>query len=120
MLPKNDHFSRCALSIVVPCFNEHGNLLELHRRVTAVCDAGITADYEIVLVNDGSSDSTWTDIAALYAGDPHVVGANLSRNYGHQIALSAGLSLCRGQRVLILDADLQDPPELLPEMWAAM
>jgi glycosyltransferase involved in cell wall biosynthesis len=119
-LPNNEPRSACPLSIVVPCYNEHGNLLELHRRVTGVCNAGIVPDYELVLVNDGSKDGTWNDIAALHASDPHVVGVNLSRNYGHQIALSAGLSLCRGQRVLILDADLQDPPELLPDMWAAM
>jgi glycosyltransferase involved in cell wall biosynthesis len=71
-------------------------------------------------VNDGSSDATWPLIRALAAGDDHVVGVNLSRNYGHQLALSAGLTICRGRRILIIDADLQDSPELLPEMTRLM
>jgi dolichol-phosphate mannosyltransferase len=75
-------------------------------------------DYEIVLIDDGSTDSTWTIIRTLTERDAHVVGVNLSRNHGHQLALTAGLSICRGDRVLILDADLQDPPELVSEMMA--
>jgi dolichol-phosphate mannosyltransferase len=77
-------------------------------------------DYEILLVNDGSTDETWPLLVSLSAADPHVVAVNLSRNHGHQLALTAGLALCRGERILILDADLQDPPELLPEMMAAL
>jgi dolichol-phosphate mannosyltransferase len=77
-------------------------------------------DYEIVLVNDGSRDGSWAAIQKLAASDPHVVGVNLSRNHGHQLALTAGLDLCRGETILIIDADLQDPPELLPAMLDAM
>ena len=75
--------------------------------------------YELVLVNDGSKDETWAKMVATTEQDPHVVGVNLARNHGHQLALTAGLSLCRGQRILIIDADLQDPPELLHEMMGA-
>lgn len=109
-----------ALSVVVPCFNEFESLDELYRRVTAVCQEEVGDSYEFLLVNDGSQDSTWAKIIALSDGDPHVVGVNLSRGYGHQLALSAGLSMCVGERILILDADLQDPPELLPEMMRLM
>lgn len=109
-----------ALSVVAPCYNEAESLQELYRRVSAVCRNTMGADYEIVLVNDGSADTTWADIRALTRQDPHVVGVNLSRNHGHQLALSAGLTVCRGARVLVIDADLQDPPELLPQMMAEM
>lgn len=108
------------LSIVIPCYNEGENLLELHRRVSRVCKEVVGSSHEIVLVNDGSKDDTRDRIAALCASDAHVVLIDLSRNYGHQIALSAGLEFCRGERILILDADLQDPPELLPKMMAQM
>lgn len=108
------------LSVVVPCFNEQDSLDELHRRVSAVCHEVVGADHEIVLVNDGSRDQTWLRMLLLAEHDPGVVVVNLSRNHGHQRALSAGLSLCRGERVLILDADLQDPPELLGPMMARM
>jgi dolichol-phosphate mannosyltransferase len=77
-------------------------------------------DYEIVLVNDGSRDGSWATMQRLAAGDPRLVAVNLSRNHGHQLALTAGLDLCRGDVVLIIDADLQDPPELLAEMLAKM
>lgn len=108
------------LSIVVPCYNEAGALPELHRRVSAAAAGAAGGDYELVLVNDGSRDATWARIVELAARDPHVVGVSLSRNHGHQLALSAGLTLCRGARILIIDADLQDPPELLPDMMALM
>ena len=108
------------LSVVAPCFNESKTLDELHRRLTAVCRATADDGYEIVLVNDGSRDDTWRKLAMLAARDAHVVAINLTRNYGHQVALTAGLDYCRGERVLIIDADLQDPPELLPQMLRLM
>lgn len=111
---------RVAVSIVSPCYNEEGSLCELHRRVSRVCQDTARGGYEIVLVDDGSKDATWPLIKAISAQDPHVVSVKLARNYGHQLALSAGLSLCSGERILIIDADLQDPPELLPEMMALM
>lgn len=111
---------RKKLSVVIPCFNEEPGLAELHRRVGAACAAlaDAVADYEIVLVDDGSTDGTWQRIQELAQADPRVLGVSLSRNYGHQIALSAGLNHCTGGLILIIDADLQDPPELVGRMLA--
>jgi dolichol-phosphate mannosyltransferase len=111
---------RPALSIVVPCYNEEATLPLLHARVSAVARAAVGEDHEIVLVNDGSRDGSWAAMQTLAAADPRVLAINLSRNHGHQLALTAGLDLCAGQQILIIDADLQDPPELLPEMRAMM
>ena len=108
------------LSIVVPCFDEEACLPVLHQRLTAAAQAAAGADYEIVLVNDGSSDGSWAIMQGIVANDSRVVAVNLSRNHGHQLALTAGLDLCRGEVVLIIDADLQDPPELLGDMLATM
>ena len=110
----------CGLSVVVPCYNEAEGLIELHRRVTGACRATSGEDYEIVLVNDDSQDNTFSVMAILVETDPHVSAINLTRNFGHQIALSAGLKNCRGERILIMDADLQDPPELLTQMMSLM
>jgi len=111
--------TRPALSVVVPCHDEAESLPVLHRRLAAVCrDLGLA--HEIVLVDDGSRDATWAEIAALARRDPAVRGIRLARNHGHQLALTAGLAAARGDRVFMLDADLQDPPELLPEMMARM
>ena len=109
-----------ALSIVVPCFNEQACLAELHSRLGAAARIAVGEDYELVLVNDGSRDESWPVMRDIAATDPHVVAVNLSRNHGHQLALTAGLDLCRGETILIIDADLQDPPELLPQLLAAM
>jgi glycosyltransferase involved in cell wall biosynthesis len=108
------------LSIVVPCYNESRNIPNLHGRCTAAARSVAGDSYELILVDDGSRDSTWQLMQALAAVDSHVVAARLSRNFGHQLALSAGLQLSSGARVLIVDADLQDPPELLPRMMEAM
>ena len=109
-----------ALSIVIPCFNEESCLRELHQRLGAAARIAVGEDYELVLVNDGSRDASWPLMEELAADDPHVLAVNLSRNHGHQLALTAGLDLCRGATVLIIDADLQDPPELLPAMYSAL
>ena len=109
-----------ALSIVVPCFNEEDCLTTLHERLSRAAQASFGGDYELVLVNDGSRDSSWQIMQELASSDPHVVGVNLSRNHGHQLALTAGLDLARGDLILIIDADLQDPPELLSEMVATI
>jgi dolichol-phosphate mannosyltransferase len=108
------------LSVVSPCYNEEGSLGELHRRLTDVCQAEVGDDYEIVLVDDGSSDRTRLILRELSAADPRVVAVLLSRNHGHQLALTAGLTVCRGERILIIDSDLQDPPELLSDMMRLM
>jgi len=104
------------LSVVVPCFNEEDVVGTLHARLSAACRDGVGDRYEIVLVDDGSTDQTWSFIRDLAQRDSHIVGLRLSRNHGHQLALTAGLSSCRGALILIIDADLQDPPELLPDM----
>ncbi len=109
-----------ALSIVVPCFNEEACLGALHRRLSDSARAAAGKDYEIVLVNDGSRDGSWPIMRQLAADDPHVVAINLSRNHGHQLALTAGLDLSRGDIVMIIDADLQDPPELIGGMIELM
>lgn len=108
------------LSIVVPCFNEADCLGALHDRLSRVAREVAGDDYELVLINDGSRDRSWSIMAALAAGDPHLVALDLSRNHGHQLALTAGLDLCRGQMIFIVDADLQDPPELLSGMIARL
>lgn len=104
------------LSIVIPCYNEEESIRELHRRVTGVSEAAPVSSYEIILVNDGSRDQTPAIMRELAAQDPHLVIVDLSRNHGHQLALTAGLFEARGDYVLVLDADLQDPPELLMPM----
>jgi dolichol-phosphate mannosyltransferase len=109
-----------ALSVVVPCFNEQDCLPTLHERLGKAAREAAGEDYEIVLVNDGSSDGSWPIMRELSAKDSHVLAVNLSRNHGHQLALTAGLDLCRGDTIVIIDADLQDPPELLPEMMKLM
>jgi glycosyltransferase involved in cell wall biosynthesis len=109
-----------ALSIVVPCYNEQECLAALHERLTKAAQASADGDYELLLVNDGSRDRTWDMMRELAAKDPRLVAVNLSRNHGHQLALTAGLDLCSGDTILIIDADLQDPPELLSDMMQVM
>jgi dolichol-phosphate mannosyltransferase len=111
---------QCRVSVAIPCYNEEAGLAELYRRVTAACLDFTGGDYEIILVNDGSRDGTWAAIKALTVADPHVLGIDLSRNFGHQAALTAALKLCTGDRIFIVDADLQDPPELLGQMMTLM
>jgi dolichol-phosphate mannosyltransferase len=112
--------NRPRLSVVIPCYNEEACLEMLHARVSDAAKAVAGDDYEIVLVNDGSRDKSWPVMQRLSSIDPHLVAINLSRNHGHQLALTAGLDLCAGEEILIIDADLQDPPELLADMRATM
>jgi glycosyltransferase involved in cell wall biosynthesis len=111
---------RPRLSVVIPCYNEEACLHELHRRVSAAAREAAGASHEIVLINDGSKRRSWAVMQELSRRDSRVVAINLSRNHGHQLALTAGLDLCAGERILIIDADLQDPPELLSAMMAEM
>lgn len=105
------------LSVVAPLFNEEGNVTELLRRLTAaVRNVPGIDDYELVLVNDGSTDRTLTLLREHQADDPHLVIVDLSRNFGHQLAATAGLDAAQGDAVVLIDADLQDPPELIPQM----
>jgi len=107
-----------SLSVVIPCYNEADSLPEMLRRAAAVCGRVAGDDYEIVIVNDGSTDRTWQAIVELSQKYPMIVGIDLARNHGHQLALTAGFSMARGHRIFVVDADLQDPPELLPDMMA--
>ena len=99
--------SRPRISLVAPCYNEEAVLPELYQRCTRTLTEATGGDYELILVNDGSTDATWTMICDLVEGDPHLVGIDLSRNFGHQRALTAGLSMARGETVFVIDADLQ-------------
>lgn len=108
----------CTLSVIVPVFNEEEALPALHGRLAQVL-RGTGASWEIVYVDDGSSDGTPAALQALQAGEPAVAVARLSRNFGKEAAMSAGLRLARGQAVVLIDADLQDPPELIPQMLQA-
>ncbi len=102
------------LSVVAPVLNEEGSVQELHRRLTdALAPLGT---YEIVVVDDGSTDGTWTILRELAAADPHLRLIRLSRNFGHQVAMTAGLDAARGDAVVLMDGDLQDPPEVIPEL----
>ena len=118
--PKLDGLTMPRLSVVVPVYNEEEVMAESHRRLHAACSAVCEEDFEIIYVDDGSLDRTWPILSQLADDDSCVVAVALSRNFGHQLALGAGLSLARGERILMIDADLQDPPELLGEMMALM
>jgi dolichol-phosphate mannosyltransferase len=102
-------------SIVAPCFNEEGVLHELHRRVALVMDQ-TGEPWELILVNDGSRDRTAEVMRELRAADPRVKVVDFTRNFGHQIAVTAGLDYARGDAIIIIDADLQDPPEIILPM----
>jgi len=105
------------VSVVVPIFNEERTLAELHRRLTSVLGAAADA-YEIVFVNDGSRDGSLAALWALGAADPRVKVVSLSRNFGHQTSITAGLDHARGEAIVIMDGDLQDPPEVIPTLLA--
>jgi glycosyltransferase involved in cell wall biosynthesis len=107
------------LSIVVPLFNEEGNVVELVGRIRSIL-AGLenVASSEIVLVNDGSKDGTLARIQELLPSVPGLCVVNLSRNFGHQLAATAGLDAARGDAVILMDGDLQDPPELIVDFVA--
>lgn len=112
------HLATPIISVVVPVFNEEGNIPILVTRIKAVLDS-VGDPWELVLVNDGSSDHTWEDIEREGALDQRVRGASLSRNFGHQHALLAGLSLARGNAIISMDGDMQHPPEILPQLIKA-
>ena len=106
-----DHF---LLSVVVPMYYEQEVVQECHRRITKVLST--MPDYEIIYVNDGSRDQTLPLLKQIAAQDPRAHIISFSRNFGHQAAVSAGIAYAQGDAVVIIDADLQDPPELIPQM----
>ncbi len=108
---------RRSLSVVVPLFDEEAVLPDFHRRLARVLDT-IDAEVEIVYVNDGSRDATRKLLGELHAADPRVAIIDFTRNFGKEVAMSAGLDAAAGDAVVVIDADLQDPPELIPDMIA--
>ena len=107
------------LSIVVPLYNEEGNVSVLMQRIVGIAERlPDSPSYEVILVNDGSKDGTLGAIREAMARYKNVVLANLSRNFGHQLAASAGIDLAAGDAVVLMDGDLQDPPELIAEFVA--
>jgi dolichol-phosphate mannosyltransferase len=107
------------VSVVVPLYDEEENLRALYRRTIRALEP-LGLDFELILVDDGSRDSTGRQIAELESDDPRVVAVHLSRNFGHQAAITAGIDRARGEAVVLMDGDLQDPPEVIPgliEQW---
>lgn len=105
------------LSVIVPIFNEFEIIDELNERLNKVCSL-ITNDYEIIFINDGSKDKSLDKLVELANSNSHCYYINFSRNFGHQIAVTAGIDACRGNSVVIIDGDLQDPPELIFELYS--
>ena len=107
------------ISIVIPIYNEEGNIHTLHARLSDVM-RNMQKSYELIFVNDGSKDQSLSLIRALALTDSRVKYLDFSRNFGHQVAVSAGLDASKGESVVIIDADLQDPPELISDLYAKM
>ncbi len=105
------------LSIIIPIFNEQDTIPELYERLRGAATQ-VSERYELIFVNDGSKDNSLEALIKISEKDPRVFFINFSRNFGHQIAVTAGLDACSGQAVVIIDGDLQDPPELIPEMYS--
>lgn len=105
------------LSIIIPVYNEEAIIPLLHQRLGKALTA-ITEDYEVVWVNDSSTDSTLAQLRQLSSSDARHHYISLSRNFGHQRAITAGIDFCTGKAAVIMDGDLQDPPELIPALWA--
>jgi glycosyltransferase involved in cell wall biosynthesis len=119
MSPKNRRLPAPHISVVVPLFNEEATLSELHRRLSGVL-ASLGQTYEIVFVDDGSSDGTYFDLCAIAAGDPAVRLVKLARNYGQTAALAAGFDRACGAIIVAMDGDLQHAPEDLPRLVAKL
>jgi dolichol-phosphate mannosyltransferase len=105
------------IAVVIPVFNEADNLDELYKRLV-VSVSKISENYELLFVNDGSSDASLQKLQAFSEADARVFYIDLSRNFGHQVAVSAGLDACQSKVAIIIDSDLQDPPELIPKLYA--
>jgi glycosyltransferase involved in cell wall biosynthesis len=115
-MTENTHNSSVVISVIIPIFNEEEVIPELYNRLkNAVLQ--ISENYELIFVNDGSKDNSLSELKKLTALDARVFYLNFSRNFGHQIAVTAGIDNCNGDAVVIIDADLQDPPELIPQLY---
>lgn len=104
------------ISVIIPIYNEEQNIPELYQRLRETVTQ-ISPNYEFLFVNDGSKDNSLLQLLKLANDDPHVYYINFSRNFGHQIAVSAGIDTCKGKAVVIIDGDLQDPPELIRDLY---
>ena len=105
------------LSVIIPIYNEEKNLDDLYKRLIESV-MKVSQDYEIIFINDGSYDNSFNKIVELASKNEKVKYLSFSRNFGHQIAISAGLDYCKGKTIVIMDGDLQDPPELIPDLFA--
>jgi len=115
----NDHLDD--LSVVLPCYNEEKNIEELYNRIILTIQKLKIKKYKVIFIDDGSSDKTWEKINLLKQKNINsIIGLKLVRNFGHQLALFAGLNLCKSKFILTMDADLQDPPELLEKMYSTI
>src|SRR5262245_1193996 len=112
---QQDRYNIPMLSVVIPVYNESGNLNLLYNRLCLVLEQCCTTR-EILFVNDGSTDDSADIIRQLHMRDPQVKLLSFSRNFGHQIAITAGLDHCTGDAVIVMDGDLQHPPELIPQL----
>lgn len=106
------------LSVVIPLYNESGSLWDLHFRLTSAVAELPIADYELVFVDDGSRDNTFAEVGRLAAADPAIRAIRFARNFGKEAAMAAGLRAARGDVIVLMDGDLQHPPELIPAMFA--
>jgi dolichol-phosphate mannosyltransferase len=118
-----EKMSDIQFSIVIPIFNEAENIAELHRRLAETMDSilrqeGSESPYEIIFVDDGSTDNSWVAIRELNKIDSRIKGISFSRNFGHHKAIAAGLDYAAGDFVILMDGDLQDPPEEIPKLYS--
>ncbi|MEJ8756134.1 glycosyltransferase family 2 protein [Pontibacter sp. H259] len=115
----NEQILHPDISVVLPVFNEEKNLAALAQRLKSVLEQ-TQVRYEVIFVNDGSTDNSLAILKSMAAADSSIGYISLSRNFGHQVAISAGLDVATGNAVVVMDADLQDPPELIPDLYAKM
>ena len=101
------------ISVIVPCYNEEHNIRVIYKRLSQVLKK---YPHQVIFIDDGSQDKTWEALMALAKAAPQVTSIKLSRNFGHQNAVYCGITQAQGQAIVIIDADLQDPPELIEEM----
>ena len=105
------------ISVVVPVYNEEGNISGLYKHLKNVLENELHVTYEIIFVDDGSKDASWEIIENLHKEDSNVKGIKFSRNFGHHIAITAGMDYSNGNSVILMDADLQDQPEEIPKLY---
>ena len=104
------------ITVIVPLFNEEEVLKECYNRISNICNSIENYEYELIFVNDGSKDKTLNILEQIASEDKNVKVISFSRNFGHQCAVTAGLRYVTGDAIVIIDSDMQDPPELIPEM----